>query len=1016
MAEYNLRDLIEKAKKAKEEKKPAVAEKAWPKEKMILPAQSGKKEEEELAKKLKMLDKSLSEKVEAPKQKKTEPVPEEIAELADPEKKSTVEQQMANVEKTQIAAYGNTKIYKIIGMPLLYYYVPVPRPTASERAIINTIKEAATRLISIAPYKIRDSVQRRNVYHQKIMEILKASPELRIPEGRTGFYSDAVVREMVGYGMIDELVQDDKLEEIMVIGPKQPVYVFHRQYEMMFTSIEFYGDNEIQDLINKIAREVGRRVDISAPLLDARLPDGSRVNATIPPATVGGSTLTIRKFKLDPYSMVDLITSNTLTSEVAAFLWLCVDGMGSAPANILISGGTGSGKTTTLNVLASFIPERERVVSIEDTAELNLPLKHWIRMEARPPGLEGRGEITLDILTKNSLRMRPDRVIVGEVRHDEAFTLFTAMNTGHDGALKGDSLLQFSDGNIEEIGSFVEKAFEQNTAIKERDFEFAEIHNEIKVPCINKQSLKTEHKKITHVWRKKTSQKMFKIKLSGGRQLCLTPDHPIYRISSGLQEVNAAEAKEGDFIAMPAIIETVTEKELEKPYLVGLIYGDGHLGQETIDFVNKEKSLIEGFQKEILPITENKVSVKHKENFSRVLLSDKKLIQKINAQYGMPIGNKTKKFRLEKSVLCAKKEEIALLLRGLFDCESHVNLHANGIEFSTSNPDLASKLPLLLARFGIKASLHHQEKDGKGNIGPYFKISIFGKDNIEKYAQNIGFGHESKRKKLEGLLAKSKGGLDLFPNLSREIKNARLEAGITQAELGAMLGTATRGSINAYETNARAPSRKQLEKICGLLQSETARQLQMLVESDLFFEKIASIKEEFFEGTVYDLTVEGNHNYIANGIIAGNCMGTIHANSPQETVVRITSPPMNVPEIMLSGLDLIIIEHRIHDKKKGTIRRITEIAELTGVLEGKAQTQTIFERNPVEDTIERTNIPSNYLKKIETFTGQNRKQVETELAERKRFLDGLAKKNIRSMPEVSKLAQDYLLSKRESNG
>lgn len=284
--------------------------------------------------------------------------------------------------------------------------------------------------------------------------------------------------------------------------------------------------------------------------------------------------MTIRKFRADPYSIVDLINYNTLNTELTAFLWLAVEGMGVSPANMLIAGGTGSGKTTLLNVLASFIPPSERIVTIEDTSELNLPLEHWIRLEARPPGLEGKGELTLDILTKNSLRMRPDRILVGEIRHDEAFTLFTAMNTGHNG-----------------------------------------------------------------------------------------------------------------------------------------------------------------------------------------------------------------------------------------------------------------------------------------------------------------------------------------------------------------------------------------------------------------------------------------------------CMGTVHANSSQETIVRIISPPMNVPEMMLAGLDLVLIEQRIHDRQKGTIRRITDVAEVIGVLEGKAQVQTIFERDPVADTVRRTAMPSRYLAKIEKFTGLNKSQIEAELAQRKALLDQLVKKGTREMSKVSAAMQDYLLKK-----
>jgi len=311
----------------------------------------------------------------------------------------------------------------------------VIKPKGPEKVILNTVKEAATRLITISPEDIRDPERRRAFYFKKIKEIIEASPELGVPKTKIDFYSEMVVREMIGYGILDTLTKDEKLEEIMVIGPERPVYVFHREYDMMKTNIMFGNDDEIKNIVDRIAREVNRRVDVQSPLLDARLPDGSRVNATIPPISLGGTTLTIRKFKADPFSIIDLIANKTITAEAAAFMWMAVDGLGAHPANIIISGGTGSGKTTTLNVFASFIPDRERIVSIEDTAELSLPIEHWIRFETRPPGLEGSGEITMDVLVKNSLRMRPDRIIVGEIRHAEAFTLFTAMNTGHDGSL-----------------------------------------------------------------------------------------------------------------------------------------------------------------------------------------------------------------------------------------------------------------------------------------------------------------------------------------------------------------------------------------------------------------------------------------------------------------------------------------------------------------------------------------------------------------------------------------------------
>jgi flagellar protein FlaI len=338
-------------------------------------------------------------------------------------------------QKVLISQYDDVRIYKVEGEALPFYTVPVVKPTGPEKIILNTIKEAATRLITVSPEEIRDPIRRREFYFKKVREIINNSPELGVPATKVDFYSDMVVREMIGYGILDTLVKDENLEEIMVIGPQKPVYLWHIKYDMVKTNIMFGNNEEILNIVSRIAREVNRRIDVQQPILDARLPDGSRVNATVPPISLGGVTLTIRKFKKDPFTIVNLVEFGTVSSELAAFLWLAADGMSAKPANILISGGTSSGKTTTLNAIVSFINTRERVLTIEDTAELRLPIDHWVRFETRPPSIEGTGEVTLDILVKNSLRMRPDRIIVGEVRHAEAFTMFTAMNTGHDGCL-----------------------------------------------------------------------------------------------------------------------------------------------------------------------------------------------------------------------------------------------------------------------------------------------------------------------------------------------------------------------------------------------------------------------------------------------------------------------------------------------------------------------------------------------------------------------------------------------------
>ncbi|WP_456474190.1 CpaF family protein [Candidatus Pyrohabitans sp.] len=241
------------------------------------------------------------------------------------------------------------------------------------------------------------------------------------------------VYENLSLGRLTPLMMDDNLEEIMIVAQGLPVYIFDRIAGMKETDV-LLEEDEIERIIKRIARYNGREVDARSPLLDARLPDGSRVNATLPEVSPRGSTLTIRKFRRESLTIVDLIRFGTLTPRLAAYLWLAVEGLRTKPANILIIGGTASGKTTTLNALSAFVPETERIISIEDVLEISLVHRHWIPMETRPPDSEGN-EITMDDLLKNALRMRPDRILVGEVRGKEALTLFTAMNTGHDGCI-----------------------------------------------------------------------------------------------------------------------------------------------------------------------------------------------------------------------------------------------------------------------------------------------------------------------------------------------------------------------------------------------------------------------------------------------------------------------------------------------------------------------------------------------------------------------------------------------------
>ncbi|MHB9038395.1 MAG: CpaF family protein [Armatimonadota bacterium] len=239
----------------------------------------------------------------------------------------------------------------------------------------------------------------------------------------------AVIDEILGFGPIQDLLNDDSITEVMVNGPNK-VYV-EKAGKIVLSDKIFRDDQHVLRIIEKIVAPLGRRVDEASPMVDARLPDGSRVNAVIPPLSLRGPTVTIRKFSRIPFTDQDLVKFGSFTESMLEFLRNCVK----SRLNILISGGTGSGKTTTLNVLSSMIPDDERIITIEDAAELQLQQEHVVTLESRPSNLEGRGEITIRQLVRNSLRMRPNRIVVGEVRGGESLDMLQAMNTGHDGSL-----------------------------------------------------------------------------------------------------------------------------------------------------------------------------------------------------------------------------------------------------------------------------------------------------------------------------------------------------------------------------------------------------------------------------------------------------------------------------------------------------------------------------------------------------------------------------------------------------
>lgn len=325
-------------------------------------------------------------------------------------------------------------------MSLFNRYVDVkeaalPKATVNEPKIIRT--KDFTRIETLLQNYLLEELKKQELLSKeeeskKIQELGKAfldqeGERLTFEEKKQ--LLDIMEYELLGYGPITPLLENPSVTEIMVNSPNEIYY--EQEGKLKRSKSAFRDDSHVGRVIERIVSPLGRRIDESSPMVDARLPDGSRVNAIIPPLALKGPSLTIRKFSETPFQIHDLISFGTLSPEMAEFLDMCVK----SRLNMFISGGTGSGKTSSLNVLSSFIPNDERIVTIEDAAELKLSQEHIVSLESRPANIEGKGEITIRDLVRNALRMRPDRIIVGEVRGAEALDMLQAMNTGHDGSL-----------------------------------------------------------------------------------------------------------------------------------------------------------------------------------------------------------------------------------------------------------------------------------------------------------------------------------------------------------------------------------------------------------------------------------------------------------------------------------------------------------------------------------------------------------------------------------------------------
>ena len=303
------------------------------------------------------------------------------------------------------------------------------KPTSAQTAFTRIKSRVHARLVE--EMQDEDTANREEII-AKIGELVSAvlgESATPLPRNERARLVESLINDVLGLGPLEQLLNDPAVTEIMINGPRQ-IYI-EQAGKLTLSPVTFESNAQLLQVIDRVVSSIGRRVDESSPMVDARLKDGSRVNVIIPPLALNGATMTIRKFSAEKMNVDDLIRYQTMTREMAEFLRACVRGR----LNILVSGGTGSGKTTTLNVVSGFIPDDERIVTIEDAAELQLHQDHVVTLESRPPNVEGRGRISIRDLVINCLRMRPDRIVVGECRGGEALDMLQAMNTGHDGSL-----------------------------------------------------------------------------------------------------------------------------------------------------------------------------------------------------------------------------------------------------------------------------------------------------------------------------------------------------------------------------------------------------------------------------------------------------------------------------------------------------------------------------------------------------------------------------------------------------
>ncbi|MCS4541803.1 MAG: ATPase, T2SS/T4P/T4SS family [Euryarchaeota archaeon] len=788
------------------------------------------------------------------------------------------------------------EIYGVKGIPELLYLVLKPEFSAPEKTIVERIRkiiftESKTDLDQIYDFEEKKSLLTG--------ELTRHFNEIGgdIPAGRRKEIIDYLVSDMVGYGPLDTLLSDDELEEVMVIGTGKPVYVAHRKFGTCLTNIIFENDTDVVKIIDKIARPLGRKIDLQTPLLDARLPDGSRVNATMPPISLGGPTLTIRKFRVDPYTIVDLLNFKTISLELAAFLWVCAEGLQRRPASILVAGGTGSGKCLdgqesvllangSLKQIGEIVERmcekyQDRIVKIDDGYYLEVP--ESLEVFTFDPVEAKIKSATVSKLWKLkaphhliNIKTESGRSVTTTFEHP-FFTVFD----GKISKIRADKLKEGSFVAIPRICKTI-------TNSKKSIFELLQNNQIIYIKCKEKfvtklfKNLLFKFKTYKNI---STALQLKRGRLDSWRK---SKKFPIIHFVKLIELANISKEK-----ALGGILGLTTKnyntlvkiKTLSPEVfrIAGLLVSSGHLYNRSMRVFNSNRQLLS----EVRDLVYKAFGIRGKMVYLGARASYFEVNSKVIAVIFANIFNIPKNISksdivdLPVTIMSAQSDCLAAFISGLFDAECGVE-EDNEIIFHSASKQMLEKLQYAFLRFGIHSRLHTRTTRNK----IYYRLSISGQENISiflrqfKYCKNI-----TKLKK-----KKSNTNIDVIPNVCTSLSNLIREFKLTHADLAPK--TAISQHLFGFYTQSKwLPSRNSLQKVVkafkgfakfnlltdgsGVMNSvhEALNDLEALADSDVLWDKIEKVKIVKSKSKwVYDLTVDGTHSFIAGsgGLIVHN--------------------------------------------------------------------------------------------------------------------------------------------------